>query len=322
MLYESGINEDNLIWMEKCANQERDRVSTFNGVLLLDGIAIQSDLQISKKGSDWQVIGACDLGELVNSLDFLSKKSTEIKLASHCFQYMFVSFGMFRWPVAYYGSHNVNGHGIYFTLWHLIDALSTHGFVVHGVLMDGSSNNRQFIRLVTSASVERPLRYFTHDAFDASHMLAIVQDIKHVFKKIRNSLYSSTLKSSSKRCLSLRGNNVVWEHFEGAYLYNCSMNNRMYRYLTKDHIYLNPQLKMRNRLAENVLNADMLNLMRYYRCTLPNPSSLDSTISVLEHTSVLIGIFLNTKSLMFDCNDSCVEDIHKVLKFKLRAPRI
>ena len=36
--------------------------STFNGYLLLDEMAIQQDLQIVKKGTNWSIVGAVDLG--------------------------------------------------------------------------------------------------------------------------------------------------------------------------------------------------------------------------------------------------------------------
>ena len=44
--------------------------------------------------------------------------------------------------------------------------------------------------------------------------------------------------------------------------------------------------KMQNHLAENVLNADMLNLFKAYQKTLHNPSELNGVIALLQHTSV------------------------------------
>ena len=51
-------------------------------------------------------------------------------MASHYLQYIYVGFNGFRWPVAHYGSHNVNGHSIYLTVWPLIDELANYGFNV------------------------------------------------------------------------------------------------------------------------------------------------------------------------------------------------
>ena len=121
--------------------------STFNGYLLLDEMSIQQDLQVVKRLHNWSIVGAVDLGTLCNNLHEISNSSEKTKLATHCFQYLYVGFNGFRWPVAYFGSDNVNGHSIYLTLWPLVDQLSTFGFKVHGAIMDGSSNNRQFARL-------------------------------------------------------------------------------------------------------------------------------------------------------------------------------
>ena len=89
----------------------------FNGVILMDEMTIQQDLQFVKKGQKWEIVGAVDLGEMVNNLDEISSsKKNEVQMASHYFQYIYVSFTGFRWPVAYYGSHNTNGHSIYLTM--------------------------------------------------------------------------------------------------------------------------------------------------------------------------------------------------------------
>lgn len=78
-------------------------------------MSIQQDLQIVKRGKDWSLAGAVDFGPIVKSLDHLKESVGHMKMATHCFQYMYVGFNGFRWPVAYLGSDNVNGHPIYLT---------------------------------------------------------------------------------------------------------------------------------------------------------------------------------------------------------------
>ena len=77
--------------------------STFNGHLLLDEMSIQEDLQVVKRGREWSLVGAVDLGDTVNSLDEMHPDRKMSKLATHCFQFMYVAFNGFRWPVAYFG---------------------------------------------------------------------------------------------------------------------------------------------------------------------------------------------------------------------------
>ena len=263
--------------------------------------------------------GCCtDLGPLVNDLEEITQRkkgSHALTLATHYLQYMYVSFSGFRWPVAYYGTNNVNGHSIYMIMWPLLDELTTYGFNVHGILMDGSANNRQFTRLVLKPENARMAKYCIPDINNLDHQIAIVQDIKHVLKKICNSLYSSSMKENSPRKLMYNGKMILWEHWEDAYAYNCSHDLRIYRKLSKEHIQLSAQSKMRNHLALNVLNADMLHLMCTYQSTVANSHCLDSTIALLKQTSILVEIFSNNKSKVDSMDDVRIMKILQVLKF-------
>ena len=143
----------------------RDGPSTYNGYLLIDEMAIQQDLHIIKRGQHWSIVGAVDLGTICNSLEELadSRKNQDFKLATHCLQYLYVGFNGFRWPVAYYGSDNVNGHGLWFTFWEVVKHVERSKFRVHGAIMDGSSNNRQFTRIVVDPAVAQNEQIHHHD---------------------------------------------------------------------------------------------------------------------------------------------------------------
>ena len=89
-LFLLGINDENLGWMLKEALTLADKDGVFNGVLLLDEMSIQKDLQIIKRGRDWHVMGAVDLGSLVNDLDEIGNKANELEVVIHYFQYMYI----------------------------------------------------------------------------------------------------------------------------------------------------------------------------------------------------------------------------------------
>ena len=302
-IFLKGIIYENLCWMVQEA-ASREGPSTYNGYLLIDEMAIQQDLHIIKRGRNWSIVGAVDLGTICNSLEELSdcRNSTKFKLASHCLQYLYVGFNGFRWPVAYYGSDNVNGHALWFTFWDVVKHVERSKFRIHAAIMDGSSNNRQFTRIVVDPAVARMNKYTTTHLFDMSSRLSIIQDCKHVFKKIRNSMLSST--PFGKRQLSLNGQFIFWQYLQEAYEFNVKGEWKYFKRLTREHVYISCQGKMRNHLATEVLGYDMLDLMQKYKVHLKGEGyKLDSTLSLLENTSIFVSFFSNTKAKIYSVDD-------------------
>ena len=205
------------------------------GCFIFDEMSIQEDLQVVRSGDTWNIVGAIDLGEMVNSLEDIYKRKKEVKMASHFILYLFVELGGFRWPVAYYATNNINVHQLYLTFWELVAVLQHYGFQVVYAVMDGSSNNRNFMHLMLPFANIRSMR-FTHNPFNHKEKMIPVQDIKHCLKKIHNSLLSSSLEPSAKRTLTLDGNFIVWDHFREAYNFNSSHYIKLFAKLTKEHI--------------------------------------------------------------------------------------
>ena len=186
-----GIVRANLLWMYNESMRRKLNKTALKGGLLLDEMSIQDDFQIVRKNDTWKLIGAVDMGEFVNSLDYVMSDSSEIKLATHVLQYMFVSHAGFRWPTAFYGSNNASAYQIYYTFWELVKELYEYGFEVEYCMLDGSVMNRNFTKLMFHGD---PLnsRFCCVNPFFKKQKLPIVQDIKHCLKKIRNSILSSS----------------------------------------------------------------------------------------------------------------------------------
>jgi hypothetical protein len=67
-------------------------------------------------------------------------------------------------------------------------------------------------------------------------------------------------------------NTVV--HFKQAYMWDISANPfPIHQRLSQEHIYLSPEGEMKNHLAEEVLNGEMLHLMKQYRESLGDAGS-------------------------------------------------
>ena len=81
-------------------------------------------------------------------------------------------------------------------------------------------------------------------------------------KKIRNNLEKSNL-SGKPRSLKIQGKNVTWQQFKDAFQWDQkSFSLPLHEKLTDQHFNLDPASKMRNHLAEDVLDDKMLFLMQ------------------------------------------------------------
>lgn len=87
---------------------------------------------------------------------------------------------------------------------------------------------------------------------------------QHNFKKLRNNISKSSLDENATKCLTTDGQRyILWEHFKNAFNYDQGkFSFSLHEKLTADHFDLNPASKMRNHLAEEVLDKNMLSLMK------------------------------------------------------------
>jgi hypothetical protein len=88
-------------------------------------------------------------------------------------------------------------------------------------------------------------------------------NFSHVMKNIRNNISKSGKNKYDKRNLTLKENKIYWEHWRNAYLWDISTNPFLiHQKLTHEHFFFNifSESKMRNHLAEDVLDSEMLHL--------------------------------------------------------------
>jgi hypothetical protein len=193
---------------------------------------------------------------------------------------MFLGFNGFRWPVCYYASATAKAYDIFCTFWEVVDKLLEYDFHVDYALLDGASTNRAFVKLHFDLDLAT-LDYSVPNQFDPEQKVIFMQDVKHCVKKNRNGVESSKLEGDrikSIRQLTLGGKVIVWNHWQGAFEFNQQSVLRIHRKLTKEHIEIAPTSKMRNHLAAEVLDNDMLRLMKLYQASLLDGSHLDATI--------------------------------------------
>ena len=159
-------------------------------------MSIQDDLQVVKKGDTWSLVGNVDMGDLNNHIDTIINNQPQVKMATHCLQYVFHGFTGFRWPVAYYGSETACAYQIYNTSWEVVSKLHQYGFIVDYVKIDGATTNRLFMNTLSSSGKLRKENFVVSDIFQRGHKICLIQDIKHALKKIRKSILASRLEIS------------------------------------------------------------------------------------------------------------------------------
>jgi hypothetical protein len=141
-------------------------------------------------------------------------------------------------------------------------------------------------------------------------------DYSHVIKKIRNNISKSGTETNCKRYLKLGDHFIEWSHFRQAYLWDISTHPfPVHHQLSQDHIYLTSEAKMRNHLAEQILNEEMLHLMKLFQQSLgEGGSQLNSTVKLLENTSVLIRNCRDSRAIT-DPSDDRLQQNHAVMDF-------
>ena len=127
-------------------------------------------------------------------------------------------------------------------------------------------------------------------------------DIKHTIKKIRNSILSSG--PSGTRLLKFDGHMVVWAQWQDAYQWDRRNPLQIHHRLTHEHVYLDSASKMRNHLAEDVLDANMLQLFFERAESMGSGgASLSGCIALLKQTSRLIAIFHDPRPISVPSDD-------------------
>ena len=215
----------------------------------------------------------------------------------------------------YFGSSTATSHELYTTFWECVDQLDEVGFTVDYVMLDGASTNRAFMKMLMDSPRDR--KYMFPNVFYQKHSICAIQDIMHVLKKVRNNLESSCSENRSKagRYLVLNEVSVLWEHWQECFNFNFQNGFAIHRKLTEEHMALTPASKMRNHLAIQVLDKDMLFLMKSYQSTLQDPERLSSSVAILENTAELTSMFCDHNRPISSLSDERLKSLETILSF-------
>ncbi|KAM7437563.1 hypothetical protein ABFA07_012832 [Porites harrisoni] len=311
-----GWNDQVLKWCLETAQEKNLREEDYWGGFVIDEMKIQESLEMVVKHGKHRLVGFVDLGEGHDLMTSLSGK-TEPQLATHVLQFIFISDSGFRFPVAQFPSGECSPSDLYFNFWKGVRKMLEFGFVIYWSIMDGADCNRQFIRMHFRGRDPVKDKFITSNIHTGTPMV-FVMDPKHNIKKIRNNIEKSNA-SGKPRCLMIKGKNVTWQYFKDAFNWDQkSFSLPLHEKLTDQHFNLDPASKMRNHLAEDVLDDKMLFLMQKYQENMmgqgKDSSHLDSTISLLVHTSKLVNLF-NDKLVIRSNSDPRLGQLNQFHKY-------
>jgi len=146
--------------------------------------------------------------------------------------------------------------------------LNLYGFKICFASMDGAQANRDFVKMFFNESNPMEARYSIANVwFPHEPKITFIMDFSHVIKRIRNNISKSlACDSDAKRKLTKDGYEILWEHWRQAFQWDTDTNAfPIHHKLTHEHFHLTQESKMRNKLAEDVLDKEMLHLMQVFQ---------------------------------------------------------
>ncbi|KAK3705932.1 hypothetical protein QZH41_008519, partial [Actinostola sp. cb2023] len=244
-----GWNPQVLNWCFEEARKQALKEQDFWGGLLLDEMKIQENLEMSFSHGKHKLIGFVDLGKIHNHMSLLSGNTEpECQLAQQVLQFIFISVGSFRFPIAHFPSAECTPSDLYFLFWEGVKMMYEYDFIIYWCILDGAEVNRQFIKLHFQGSDPVANQFTTHNIHTGDPMVFIV-DCKQSFKKIRNNIEKSNI-NGKPRCLTLKGKKILWRHLYNAFQWDQHNHSLpLHEKLTMQHF------------AEDVLDSKMLFLL-------------------------------------------------------------
>lgn len=285
-----GLKDQLLEWMYNNANEAGVNKS---GGIVFDEMSIQEDIQMIRHGLESEYTGFVDMGKESQCMRLLSSGSTTLPMATHMLQFIFLSFDGFRWPFAFFPTNGAREPELFLNFWKAVSMLSVFGFRVEYACMDGASSNRAFLKMHSVSNFTVPNMCYPE------RQVTFLMDYSHVIKRIRNNISSSGDGKMQTSKLTHQGRVITWDHFLRAFMWDREVNPmRIHRKLTDEHMFLTNTAKMRNHLAEQVLDEDMLNLLIQFQKVLGDEGEdLAGSIELLHNTSLLVKFFRDDRPI-------------------------
>ncbi|XP_014675447.1 PREDICTED: uncharacterized protein LOC106815498, partial [Priapulus caudatus] len=281
-----GFSADMMGWMAKEAERAKLTPVGYTGGLMFDEMSVQEALQLNYRNGQADFVGVVEEGQFGKVHSMLRKGTCDTELATHELQLMFLGTTGFRFPFAHFPTRCSEAATLYTIAWEAVRWLLKSNFKVIYMCFDGAQINRTFVEMHFHTADEAVKARFTMNPVSTEPMVFLM-DPSHLIKKLRNNIYGTI---TGKRCLIVDNKVISWHHIRDAFEWDFAANSkREHHHLTQGHMFLDSASKMRNSLALEVLNEDMLSLLKKYRQVMNLGTTIDGTISFIENTAAIIN---------------------------------
>ena len=311
---QSGFHADVFLWMQEEAKKHYPSDGSFAGGICIDEMSIQEDLCMIKTNGEVRLVGFVDMGEESDNFNTLTSGKKERTLATHVLQFLYIGLNGFRFPFACFPVTQTKAGNLHFLFWDAVKFLNMYEFQVLFVSMDGAQTNRDFMKMFFADSSPLLGNFATKNIWSpADPDILFIMDYSHVIKRVRNNVLKSGTGKDFVRNL-VYNQDILWEHWVNAFKWDHETNAfPLHRKLTHDHFFLTQESKMRNRLAEDVLSEEMLNLMLAFQKFLGEDGYLlNDTVALLKATSVIVSTFRDRRPIV-DIEDKRLDGLLSAL---------
>ena len=288
-------------WAHQTAEAKKIPLSGRRGGIVFDEMSLQEDLQLDTTGGSPKLVGCVELTPECSAMETVRHKRKISRLATHVLQLEFLGYSGFNFPLAHFPTSSVQAYHLIPLFWQCVRFLHDYDFHIDFVLMDGAVCNRSFLKALCHPSEPLSVRMTISNLEEKGHSIILGMDVKHVVKRLRNNVYSSGEGQGYTRLLQWKGASIIWDHWREAFEWDRSTNPEMMRLhhkLSQEHIDLTSSSKMRNHLAEQCLDRDMLNLMTCYANSQHDGTYLQGSLALLEQTSKLVAIMNDNRHVV------------------------
>lgn len=255
------INPDILELVSQEFDLENAPDSTKHVSLVWDEMKIKSGLAVAKKTG--KLVGFCHFENGDMDFDNLACNKLsghkEKEVATHIMVLMVRGIlSHVNIPFLWYPCKTFSSLQLLNVVWKATRSLEDLGLKVCAWVCDGAATNRTFFSYHKKLGLQyKGVTYSTVNRVNNSPIYFIC-DVPHLLKTVRNNVENSHGNSNSRNLIK-GGFGISWAHIVSTVKEDKELGlNKLYK-VKDEHIHLSPQLRMRVRLAAQVLSSTMAN---------------------------------------------------------------